>query len=113
MKKAGKFTILLALWITLLFTTGMMMTFVNDTIQRTGFFGDTKFISQFHAYPEAKTSTDGWWSKPNSMIDPAYVWGARHYWYYWLCIILFLLSIVRIIIWVDWYWSDKPNNLKS
>jgi hypothetical protein len=93
MKKAAKFTLLLALWLTLLFIVGMMMTFVTEIIQQSGFFGDIKSPDTY------------------GCMDKDYIWGARHYWYFWLCFILFLISLVRIIIWIDWYWSNSDKSL--
>jgi hypothetical protein len=30
-----------------------------------------------------------------NLIDPNYSWGVRHYWFFWGCIFLWLLSIVN------------------
>jgi hypothetical protein len=97
MKKATNFTFYLALWIVLLFCTGMFMTFVNDALQASGFFGDKPFVYS----PEYK------YMLGDGCIDTTWTWGARHYWYHLMCVCLFILSIVRIVIWSNWYWSDK------
>ena len=36
--------------------------------------------------------------KNNEAVDPFYNWGARHYWYFWLMICLFLLLLINFII---------------
>lgn len=91
MKQAAKFTIYLGLYIVALFSTGIVFTFINDALQASGFFGDT-----LNAKFDNSGGPDGWHS-----------WGARHYWYFWMCILLFALSVVRIIMWCVWYWDRK------
>lgn len=88
MKKAAKFTVYLALWVVALFGIGIAFTFINDAIQASGFFGDVKRVTPL---------SDG--------IDVWYDWGIRHYWYFWMCIVLFLISVLRIILWINWYWD--------
>lgn len=101
MKRATMFTIYLAVWITLLFIVGMSMTFFNDWLQQTGFFADTVFVPYKNQYG-ILVDTCG-------EVDQTHVWGARHYWYNILCIILFVLSIVRIILFAYYYWDAKPK----
>lgn len=97
MKKAVKFTYYLALFIVSLFTLAMLMTYFSEWIQSTGFFGD--WLCQRCG---------------NDEMDPGHSWGARHYWYYWMCVALFLLSLARIIVWAVWYWhvedQKEPGN---
>ena len=93
MKKAMRFTIWLGLFIVILFSVGMMMTYVNDAIQETGFFGDVKRIK---STPFAE-----------DFIDNEYEWGARHYWYFWMCVLLWVLGVVRVVIWANYYWEDE------
>jgi len=92
MKKHLSFWWRLTAQITIVFFIGMMMTFVNDLIQCTGFFGDILL------------------SRPKEndfMVDEMHEWGARHYWYFWLMVILFILSLVRIVLWINWFWSKE------
>lgn len=99
MKKAGKFTIYLALYIIALFSFCILFTFINDALQKSGFFGDELFVPY----------KDQWnnWVLKSGDIDGKYVWGVRHYWYFTMCILLFILSIVRVIMWAAWYWNKN------
>lgn len=97
MKKAAKFTIYLGLYIVALFSIGIVFTFINDALQNSGFFGDVLFKPY-------ESRWEGWITKCGIM-DVKYEWGARHYWYFWMCILLFILSVIRIIIWAGWYWN--------
>lgn len=63
----------------LLFGVGMLMTFATPHMRE--FFGDTRFI---------KTPTNYY-----DPIDSGWIWGARHYWYIWLMILLFVLSLIN------------------
>lgn len=77
----------IALRIIILFTVGSLMTFLPEILRP--FFGDTKFIPEVH----------GMWTKTEiGSIDTAWNWGARHYWYFWMMVILFLLSAANTII---------------
>lgn len=89
MRKVTTFTLYLAVWIIGIFGIAMMMTFVNDSIQMSGFFQDTKR------------------SSPDWSVDPYWNWGIRHYWYFWMCTLLWLLSCVRCIVWAVWFWDKK------
>lgn len=101
MKRAIKFTYLLATWITALFLFSMFATYFNDWIQSTGFFGDTPRNPDEVRYAA-------------SNIDVNHNWGSRHYWYFFLCIILWALSAIRIAIWGFWYWDEQnPANKRS
>jgi hypothetical protein len=99
MIKTTKFLTYLALWIAALCMLGFVMTFVNTYLQSTGIFGDTP-------------CTKDWGCGD---IDSQHNWGSRHYWYYFMCVMLFLVSIARMIVWCVWYWNpqefakyDKP-----
>lgn len=92
MKKAARFTIYLGLWIVALCTIGMVFTFINDQIQASGFFGDT-LLTKPH---DSAFGMDEW-----------HEWGARHYWYFWMCFLLFALSVARIVMWCNWYWDRE------
>lgn len=87
------FTVYLALWTVLVCTIGMLMTFVNDAIQQSGFFQDKKL-----SYPLTVTAFGQ---------DVYHEWGARHYWYAWMCVALFIIMIVRIVMWANHYWDNK------
>lgn len=94
MKKATMFTIYLGLYIIALFSVGIAFTYINDWLQLSGFFGDT--LTKPDILPIGYVA-----------IDKNYEWGARHYWYFWMCVLLFILSVIRIIMWAFWYWEDK------
>lgn len=87
----GKYLTVLSLWIICLFTFAMFATFFSEYLQTSGFFGDTM-----------RSALDS-----VSNIDDAHSWGARHYWYFWMCILLFLISLIRIFTWSIKYWEDK------
>lgn len=84
------FTVYLAMFVIALCSIGMAMTYVNEALQNSGFFGDVKLTVPI----DTTYSSD---------LDKWHIWGARHYWYFWMCIVLFLLSVVRIIIWAFYY----------
>jgi hypothetical protein len=33
-----------------------------------------------------------------SFMDDDYIWGTRHYWYYWMMVSLFLLALANLIV---------------
>lgn len=84
-KRAAAFTYYLALRVIALFVACMLFRFFTGWIQSTGFFGDTPYQ---YAHDE---------------VDPNWHWGAGHYFYFWMCIILFAISILRIFIWICYY----------
>lgn len=75
----------IAIRIIILFTIGSLMTFVPDHLR--AFFGDTVHVCD-----------TGWHSHGFFGIDKSYEWGARHYWYFWMMVLLFLLSLVNVIV---------------
>lgn len=97
MKKATIFTFKLAGFIIAIFSIAIVMTFINDAIQASGFFADIKLIK-----PQGPSEGVG--------IDIWHEWGTRHYYYAWMCFLLFCISIVRIIMWVVYFWTDKSKN---
>ncbi len=107
MKKASKFTVYLSIWIVCLFSTGMFMTYANDYLQESGFFGDVKtgIVKKWDYYAKNYTLVQD----TNGQIDIYYRWGDRHYWYYWMCIFLFIISLARIVIWGYYYWEKEIN----
>lgn len=96
MKKAMRYTMWLGLYIVVLFTAAIFLTYISEALQASGFFGDS--LKEQRAI---RFSTDA--------VDDAHYWGARHYWYWWGCLLLFLLSIVRIIIWSYYYWDSETK----
>lgn len=65
--------------IVILMVIGMLLTYVPDYLRP--FFGDT-------------LCPDGWCGG----IDVKWDWGARHYWYFWGVVSLFILSLVNFIV---------------
>ena len=76
--------------IVLLFATAMAFTFIPDYLR--DFFGDTKHIC------EIKVTDWGDYCKDHGDIDQYWNWGARHFWYFIMCILLFTLSLVNVVI---------------
>jgi hypothetical protein len=91
MKRELLYTIYLSLWIVLLCSFGMLMTFVSDYLQSSGFFGDIEVAPNYRD------------------IDPGWEWGARHYWYFWMCFFLVMTSVARIITWSITYFIPQDN----
>ena len=92
--KGIKYTTYLALWVIGYFGAAMLVTYFSDFLRTSGFFGDVKLTT-----PETEYNSFG--------LDAWYHWGARHYWYYWMCVVLFLLTIVRTIFRSIHYWNKK------
>lgn len=74
----------IAIRIILLVGFGMLFTFITPELRI--FFGDRlatlQEINSNHA---------------DFQIDILYVWGARHYWYFWGVFLLFILSLINFI----------------
>lgn len=94
MKKNIKFTYILAGMIIVLCGSGMLMTYVNDAIQISGFFND-------RIYPSGTILND--------CIDINHSWGPRHYWYFWMCILLFIVMVIRCVLISVNYWAKELN----
>lgn len=66
-----------------LFSIAILATFIPEHLR--DFFGDIPHVCShefcYHSGPD-----DGW------------DWGTRHYWFFWMCIVLFLLSLVNLIV---------------
>mgnify|MGYP000986510354 CR=1 FL=1 len=90
MKKIIVFLSWLSLYVVILCVGGMLCTFLNDAIQASNFFGDVA----------------GHVERDGINIDSDHIWGARHYWYFWMCVALFIISVIRIVAWMDWFWSE-------
>lgn len=39
-------------------------------------------------------------------IDAGYNWGAQHYWFFWMCASIFILSLINFIIYLVNYVED-------
>lgn len=65
-----------------LFVLAMFATFIPEHLRE--FFGD-KYNSGYC----------------NDNLDPCYVWGARHFWYWFLMFFLFVLSAINLIMHID------------
>ena len=77
---------------------GAMMlawSFITEMIQSTGFFNDTSY--QMYSWDN----------------HPSWHWGWRHYIWSGMGIVLVIISIARIIMWGDWYWTQakKEDNV--
>jgi len=64
--------------IALLFIIPMFATFLTDLLR--GFFGDVQY----------DTCT-------NASIDPCWSWSARHYWYFWMNVCLWIVAAISVI----------------
>lgn len=78
----------LSLRIILLFATAMLVSFSPEYLRL--FFGDvsiqpTEFGSYFGG----------------GMIDQHWNWGFRHYLYFYMCISLFFVQVIRIFTWIQ------------
>jgi hypothetical protein len=93
MKKAMIYTWKLSLWIFSLFTIMMLISYFNNYLQTSGFFGDT-YLGPNHKCEGGDCDWD---------------WGARHYWYLWMGVFLFIIQIIRIFIWSGNYWKHELN----
>lgn len=103
MKKNAKFITYLSLQVVVLFSIAMAMTYFSDMLAQSGFFGDK-------ACPYYKVFSDGsvrYYCGASGVDSTS--WGARHYWYNWMCFILFFLSLIRICAWSFNYWNDEKN----
>jgi hypothetical protein len=69
----------IAIQIIALCVVGMLWTLITPELRT--FFGDTPF-----------TKTTSNWRDP---VDSEWNWGARHYWYFWMMFLLFILSAIN------------------
>lgn len=93
-KKFSLFTFYLGLWIVALFTVAIAFSYLTEYLQSSGFFDDTLL-----------TSAD-----KNSNMDQWHDWGIRHKWFQVMCILLFIISIGRIVGWAAYYWDKDEMN---
>lgn len=69
----------IAIRIVLLFTIAIFATLIPEQLR--DFFGDT-------------------WNKGDKFNNPHWEWGIRHYWFNWMGVLLFLLSILNLVIYI-------------
>jgi hypothetical protein len=75
--------------IVILFGIGMAATYIPEQLR--SFFGDT-----LHVHNDVcKKAYDGC---VNGVFDELWEWGARHYWYYWMMVVLFTLSLANFVL---------------
>jgi len=84
--------------IILLFSVGMMSTVASDIIQDTGFFGDTIHVCGDDCFVTWDGVTKSRCVNRSDPFDKDYDWGARHYWYFWMCVFLFITALINVII---------------
>lgn len=77
----------LSLRIILLFVTAMAVSYSPDYLRE--FFADTKKPDDLNYY--------------RGMLDEHWEWGFRHYLYFWMCILLFVVQAIKIF---KWSFSD-------
>lgn len=78
-----KFFTKLSLQVAILFFVAIMYSYLTCFLQTSGFFGDTPI-------PLDKQNIHD--------IDEAWNWGTRHYLFYWMSILLFIIQFVRVIV---------------
>jgi len=71
----------IAFRVILLFVLAMLGTYIPENLR--DFFGDVKYTTQ-PMWPGA--------------VDKFWFWGSRHYWYFWMMVTLFLLSLINLIL---------------
>jgi len=87
--KTIRFFRLLVLRIVILSVMIFAWTFITDLIQAsTGFFGDLQY------------------QKYSWVPDLSWKWGWRHYLWSGMGVVLVFVSIARIWVWGEWYWSQ-------
>ena len=66
-----------------LFSIGMFMAFINPYLHN--FLGDV--------YIGVNDNSE--------VIRDGYKWGAVHYWFFWMCFFVFILSLINFVVSVD------------
>ena len=74
----------IAFRIILLFGTAILMTFVSEQLH--SFLGDKTHVCPSDYCYHGDLNNDG------------YDWGTRHYWYFWMCVTLFILALINFVI---------------
>ena len=70
----------IAIRIVMLFSMGMLVSLASPMLH--DFFGDVKLKKVVHG----------------AFINDGYDWSASHYWFFWMCVVLFLLSVINVIV---------------
>jgi hypothetical protein len=73
----------LSLQVVILFAIAIVYSFLTQYLQSSGFFGDTLLPLDKQGAHE---------------VDSAWDWGTRHYLFFWMSILLFIIQLVRIIV---------------
>jgi hypothetical protein len=92
MKRRILFCVYLALNIVALFAAAMLWSFLTEKLR--GFFGDINTRDLRGA------------------IDMDWTWGYRHYLYFWMSFFLVIVAIVRMGMWIDWFWLNERSQEK-
>jgi hypothetical protein len=79
----------IAIRIILLFATGMLMTYMPPLMR--DFFGDNLHVHTAKCVEHYSGCVNG-------RIDVLYEWGIRHYWYFWMNVLLFILTLINFIV---------------
>lgn len=81
----------IAIRIIVLFTIGALATFIPEHLR--DFFGDSKFTPY-----TVGGSSYSFLKEETGSIDTQWYWGVRHYWYFNMMLLLFILSIINIVV---------------
>lgn len=83
----------LSVRVVLLFTVAIFSTFIPDYFH--SFFGDELCKGQYFDY--ASNHSIGCLKGDWGLHDPTWHWGYRHWLYFFMCIILFIINVGSII----------------
>jgi hypothetical protein len=92
----------IAFRIIIVFVSAMLFTFIPEHLRE--FFGD---VPHDCALDSTCIRHEQHW---NHGIDTFYEWGTRHYWFYWMAIVLFILSLAFNVIRIMEIIAKKPIN---
>lgn len=81
----------IAFRIVLLFGSGMLMSYINPELR--DFLGDTECAPTISQWTKEYHYACGC-----TVIDNKYEWHGPHYWYFWGCIFIFILSLINTIL---------------
>lgn len=88
----------LSMRVVLLFAVTMILTYLPDHLRV--MFGDRP--NTYNAYSYGGGRWDG-----THFLDEQWIWGWRHYLYFWMCMVLFVIQAVRIGVWINNNKFDK------
>lgn len=77
----------IALRIVILFSIGMLMAYVKPQVH--DFLGDKVHVCSVNSYCNHDR---------NLFIDDGYDWSGMHYWFFWMCFFLFILSLINCVL---------------